>query len=255
MRQLNAYPTLTCIKPRYSAISSVALLCKLDMTSIQTLRGSPTPVLSRAFPSPKYLGFAEGTVLIGYARVSTDDQNPDLQLDALRAAGCVQVFVETVSGAAVERPQLRAALEAAQSGCVLAVWKLDRLARSLLQMIETVRELDTRGIGFISLTENINTTTPAGRLVLHIFGALAEFERSIMMERTLAGLVAARARGRVGGRPRKLAAEDIVIARALLSQSDLTVEEIAARLNVSVSTLYARVGGRRGSAQAVDVID
>lgn len=192
-------------------------------------------------------------MLIGYARVSTHDQSPNLQIDALRAAGCAQLFCETASGAARDRPQLRAALAVAKRGDVIAVWKLDRFARSLLQMIETVRDLDAKGVGFISLTENIDTTTPAGRLVLHLFGALAEFERSIILERTLAGLEAARARGRVGGRRRKLRETDVIAIRALLAGSTLTIEEIAGRFNVSVSTLYAHVPGGRRLLETSDV--
>jgi DNA invertase Pin-like site-specific DNA recombinase len=140
---------------------------------------------------------------IGYARVSTQDQHPALQLDALHAAGCVKVFVEQASGAQRERPQLQAALDYARPGDTLVVWKLDRLARSLRQLIETVEQLEAPGIGFMSLTENIDTTTPGGKLIFHIFGALAEFEGSIIRERTLAGLTSARARGRVGGGRRR----------------------------------------------------
>lgn len=146
-------------------------------------------------------------MLIGYARVSTNDQNTSLQVDALKAAGCERIFVETMSGSLHERPKLKAALRAAKSGDALVVWKLDRLARSFAHLLETVATLDRRNIGFLSLTENIDTVTAGGRLVLHIFGALAEFERAIIQERTIAGLEAARARGRVGGRPRKLTEE------------------------------------------------
>lgn len=185
-------------------------------------------------------------MLIGYARVSTHDQDTALQVDALKAAGCERIFVETMSGASHERPKLKAALRAAKNGDALVVWKLDRLARSFSHLLETVATLDRRGIGFLSLTESIDTVTAGGRLVLHIFGALAEFERAIIQERTMAGLEAARARGRVGGRPRKLSAEDLANARALLSESDLSVPAIARRLNVSVSTLYAHVGAMRG---------
>ena len=139
-------------------------------------------------------------MLVGYARVSTQDQNPELQLDALKADGCEKVFVEKASGAQRDRPELQAALDYMRSGDTLVVWKLDRLARSLKQLIETVETMEGQGIGFRSLTEAIDTTTSGGRLVFHIFGALAEFERSIIKERTMAGLVSARARGRVGGR-------------------------------------------------------
>lgn len=188
-------------------------------------------------------------MLIGYARVSTQDQNSALQVDALTAAGCEKLFIETVSGTAAERPRLRAALRAARKGDAIVVWKLDRLARSFTHLLETVASLDRRGIGFISLTENIDTVTAGGRLVLHIFGALAEFERAIIHERTMAGLEAARARGRVGGRPPKLSDTDIERARALLRDTDLSVPNVARAMGVSVSTLYARVGAVRGSAE------
>ena len=171
-------------------------------------------------------------MLIGYARVSTRDQNHDLQLDALSEAGCRKIFEEKLSAANRDRPQLQAALDYVRAGDTLVVWKLDRLARSLKQLIETVEMLAEREIGFRSLTENIDTTSSGGRLIFHVFGALAEFERSIIRERTTAGLVAARARGRVGGRPRSLSEEDIHIAKALLRDGKLTIAEIAERLDV-----------------------
>jgi DNA invertase Pin-like site-specific DNA recombinase len=172
-------------------------------------------------------GFSEIAMLLGYARVSTQDQKPELQLDALRLAGCEKLFTEKASGAQRERPQLQAALDYMRQGDALVVWKLDRLARSLKQLIETVEELEQRGIGFRSLTESIDTTTSGGRLVFHIFAALAEFERSIIRDRTRAGLDAARARGRVGGRPSALSEKDRVIVAALLRDPSLTVKEIA----------------------------
>lgn len=143
-------------------------------------------------------------MLIGYARVSTHEQNVDLQIDALKAAGCEQVFIETASGGKAGRPVLKAALSALQTGDSLIVWKLDRLARSLKQLVETLETLQARDVGLVSLTEAINTKSAGGRLVLHMFGAIAEFERTLIRERTLAGLAAARARGRFGGRPRKI---------------------------------------------------
>jgi DNA invertase Pin-like site-specific DNA recombinase len=177
-------------------------------------------------------------MLIGYARVSTRDQNYDLQLDALSDVGCKRIFEEKLSAANRDRPQLQAALDYVRAGDTLVVWKLDRLARSLKQLIETVEMLSEREIGFRSLTENIDTTSSGGRLIFHVFGALAEFERSIIRERTTAGLIAARARGRVGGRPRSLGEEDIHIAKALLRDGKLTIAEIAERLDVAPSTLY-----------------
>jgi DNA invertase Pin-like site-specific DNA recombinase len=188
-------------------------------------------------------------MLVGYARVSTQDQNPALQRDALAAAGCDKVFEEKASGAQRDRPQLMAALEYMREGDALIVWKLDRLARSLKQLIETVELLEERGIGFRSLTEAIDTTTSGGKLVFHIFAALAEFERGIIRERTTAGLAAARARGRVGGRPPALTASDLAQAKALLADPEITVKQIAARMGVSVSTLYKHLPAARSATQ------
>ena len=187
-------------------------------------------------------------MLIGYARVSTQDQNPQLQLDALKAAGCGRVFVERASGAQRERPELRAALGYMRSGDTLVVWKLDRLARSLKQLIETIESLDADKIGFCSLTEAIDTTTAGGRLVFQIFGALAEFERQVIRERTMAGLVAARAQGRTGGRPPSLRPKDIGAAKALLRDPEITVSEVARRLGVAPSTLYRHLPKARSAA-------
>lgn len=184
-------------------------------------------------------------MLVGYARVSTQDQNPDLQLDALKAAGCEKVFVEKASGAQRERPELKAALEYLRAGDALVVWKLDRLARSVKQLIETVEGMEAKGIGFRSLTEAIDTTTAGGKLVFHIFGALAEFERSIIRERTRAGLDAAKARGRLGGRPSKLTAQDLIAAKAMLADPSFTVEAVAKRLGVSSATLYRHLPAAR----------
>ena len=143
-------------------------------------------------------------MLIGYARVSTHEQNLDLQEDALKAAGCKKVYTDKTSGTRAERPGLEKALADVRPGDSLVVWKLDRLGRSLKHLIETVTDLSHRGVGFRSLQEAIDTTTSGGKLIFHVFGALAEFERDIIRERTLAGLAAARARGRTGGRPRNL---------------------------------------------------
>ncbi len=189
-------------------------------------------------------------MLVGYARVSTQDQNPALQLDALTAAGCEKVFTEKASGAQRDRPELAAALSYMRSGDSLVVWKLDRLARSLPQLIETVATLEDQGIGFCSLTEAIGTTTAGGKLVFHIFGALAEFERSVIRERTRAGLKAARDRGRKGGRPPALSAADLAVAKALLRDSAITVDEVATRLKVSPATLYRHLPGGRGGIGA-----
>ncbi|MCA9884632.1 MAG: recombinase family protein [Anaerolineae bacterium] len=186
-------------------------------------------------------------MLVGYSRVSTQDQNPELQLDALNAAGCEKIFTEKMSGAKRDRPELIAALEYVRAGDTLVVWKMDRLARSLKQLIETIEDLEKREIGFRSLTEAIDTMTSSGKLVFHIFGALAEFERSIIRERTMAGLASARARGRLGGRPKRLSEEDLNVAKAMLSDSNITVAQVAQRLGVAASTLYRYLPGGRGN--------
>ena len=177
--------------------------------------------------------------LIGYARVSTAEQELNLQLDALHAAGTTRVFEDHgVSGAKTERPGLNAALSFLRDGDTLVVWKLDRLGRSMTHLLQTVTDLECRGVGFRSLTENVDTTTPTGRLVFHIFGALGQFERDLIRERTNAGLTAAAARGRKGGRPVAATPEKIVRARHLIT-SGLTVREAAARVKVGKSALYA----------------
>lgn len=187
--------------------------------------------------------------LVGYARVSTRDQNAALQRDALAMAGCERVFEEAASGAQRDRPQLMATLDYLRPSDTLIVWKLDRLARSLKQLIETVEELERRQIGFRSLTEAIDTTTPGGRLVFQIFGALAEFERGLIRERTRAGLETARAQGRLSGRRPKITDKDIQAAKALLTGTDLTVEEAARRVGVSPATLYRHLPAARAAAR------
>jgi DNA invertase Pin-like site-specific DNA recombinase len=186
-------------------------------------------------------------MLIGYARVSTVDQNLGLQSDALTEAGCEHIYTEQLSGAVTDRPELTAALHFARKGDTLIVWKLDRLARSVKQLIDTVEKLRTRGIGFRSLTEALDTTTAQGRLVFHMFSALAEFERSLIRERTQAGLSAARRRGRTGGRPPKLSAEDIEVAKTMLGNPDIGVTDIAHRLGVSPATLYRHIPAARAT--------
>ena len=186
-------------------------------------------------------------MLVGYARVSTQDQKPALQLDALKAAGCEKVFKEKASGAQRDRPQLTAAVDYMRKGDTLVVWKLDRLARSMKQLIETVEGLEAEGIGFRSVTEAIDTTTSGGKLVFHIFGALAEFERSIIRERTRAGLDAAKARGRKGGRPRAMSDDDLKMARALLADDTISVEDVAERMGVSLATFYRYLPAARST--------
>ena len=188
-------------------------------------------------------------MLVGYARVSTMDQSPALQLDALNNAGCGRIFEEKASGAQRDRPELKAAMEYLREGDTLIVWKLDRLARSMKQLVDTIENMDRSGIGFRSLTEALDTTTPGGKLVFHIFGALAEFERSIIRERTKAGLDAARSRGRLGGRPPALSTEDLAAARAMLKDDQLTVASVARTLGVSPATLYRHLSGGRGAVR------
>jgi DNA invertase Pin-like site-specific DNA recombinase len=178
-------------------------------------------------------------MLIGYARVSTTDQNVTLQTDELKKVGCEKIFRDKVSGAKTERPGLQEALEFLREDDSLVVWRLDRLGRSLKHLLETVSLLEERGIGFRSLQEAIDTTTSGGRLIFHIFGALAEFERNLIRERTMAGLKAARARGRVGGRPRKLDDKKTELAYRLYDEKKYAVKEICQMLGVSKPTLYA----------------
>lgn len=188
-------------------------------------------------------------MIIGYARVSTQDQNPELQLDALRGAGCEELFHEKATGKFRERPELTTCLRSMRKGDTLVVWKLDRLARSLKDLVEIVHDLNQRGAGFRSLTEAIDTTSSGGRLVFHIFGALAEFEHSLIRERTIAGLVAARARGRKGGRKPVMSKADTRKAAAMLSDPNITKAEVAKHFSVSRVTLNAALA-REGYAGA-----
>ncbi len=189
-------------------------------------------------------------MLIGYARVSTQEQTLTLQQDALRQAGCEKLFTDTLSGATTERPGLQDALAFVRPSDTLVVWRLDRLGRSLRHLIETVTDLSHRGIGFKSLSEQIDTTTPNGKLVFHVFGALAEFERDLIRERTQAGLTAARARGRIGGRPKALPdARKVAIAKALYANKQNSVAEICRTLRISRATLYRYVKAGNRSPQ------
>jgi DNA invertase Pin-like site-specific DNA recombinase len=176
---------------------------------------------------------------IGYARVSTGEQTLDLQLDALTKAGCGTIYQETASGAKADRPVLEEVLGYLRPGDTLVVWRLDRLGRSLKHLIEVVAALAERGVGFKSLTEQIDTTTPGGKLIFHVFGALAEFERDLIRERTHAGLAAARARGRLGGRPKKLTdAKQLDLARTLYQSGQTDIDTICQTLGISRATLY-----------------
>jgi DNA invertase Pin-like site-specific DNA recombinase len=177
-------------------------------------------------------------MLIGYARVSTQEQTLHLQQDALKKAECTKIFTDTASGAKTERIGLDEALSYVRKGDTLVVWRLDRLGRSLPHLITTMTDLEERKIGFKSLTENIDTTTSGGKLIFHIFGALAEFERNLIRERTQAGLTAARIRGKTGGRPKALTDRQISIAQSLYADRKTSIPEICRTLKISRATLY-----------------
>ena len=179
---------------------------------------------------------------IGYARVSTDEQHLDLQRDALTKAGCELIYEEAVSGKSTVRPELEQCRKALREGDTLVVWRLDRLGRSLPDLVHIVTELEKRGVGFESLTEKIETDSAAGRLVFHVFAALSEFERNLIRERTQAGLAAARARGRAGGRKPKLDDQQVREIKALLRDPDIQVADVARRYGVSRTTLYKHCG-------------
>ena len=178
------------------------------------------------------------TYKIGYARVSTLQQDEALQRDALHAAGVDRIYVDKASGKLESRPALDDLLTQARPGDTVVVWRLDRLGRSLKHLIETVEVLEARGVAFVSLTEAIDTSTPGGRLIFHVFGALAEFERDLIRERTLAGLAAARARGRVGGRPTVWTPAKLSTAKAMHASGDYDVSSIAKVLGVSRASVY-----------------
>ena len=185
-------------------------------------------------------------MLIGYARVSTDDQNLDLQRDALQRAGCGRIFEEKESGrAGTKRPALEAALAFLRPEDQLVVWKVDRLGRSLREMLDTAHKLQEQGVKLRSLTEAVDTETPTGRLMFNFLGTIAEYFLDLNRERTLEGLKAALARGRKGGRRRKLSEEDLAIARALLKDHTISVAQVAKRLGVSRTTFYAYFPGAR----------
>lgn len=185
--------------------------------------------------------------LIGYARISTSDQDVSLQEDALNEAGCKRIFQDVASGAKTDRPGLAEAMAYLRDGDVLVVWRLDRLGRSLKHLIEAVGELQARGVGFRSLTESIDTTTPGGRLIFHVFGALGQFERDLIRERTNAGLAAAAARGRRGGRRRVVTPEKLARAKSYID-SGLNVREAATRIRVGKTALYAALNRERTQA-------
>ena len=182
-------------------------------------------------------------MLIGYGRVSKEDQNLDAQKDELKAAGCGKIYTDKISGAVDDRTGLDDLLSFARPGDVLVVCRLDRLGRTLKKLILLVEELSVKGIGFKSLRESIDTTTPGGRLVFHVFGALAEFERALISDRTKAGLVAAKARGRCGGRPRLMDENKILQAKTLINEKKFSVPEICRSLGVSRGTFYRSLSG------------
>ncbi|KGE66263.1 MULTISPECIES: recombinase family protein [Pseudomonas] len=179
---------------------------------------------------------------IGYARVSTDDQNLDLQRDALALAGCDTIYEETMSGRSVDRPELEQCLKAVRGGDTLVVWRLDRLGRSLPDLVGIVSRLEEEGVGFESINERIETASAAGKLIFHVFAALAEFERNLIRERTKAGLEAARARGRIGGRKPALSERQIREMKALLRDPEIQVAHVARQYGVSRTTLYRYMG-------------
>jgi DNA invertase Pin-like site-specific DNA recombinase len=181
-------------------------------------------------------------MLIGYARVSTDDQKLDLQVDALNKAGCEKIFDDHVSGAKAERPGLTQALDVCRDGDTLVVWRLDRLGRSIKNLIELAEVLEKRGIGLKSCQESIDTNTSGGRLLFHMFGALAEFERNLLRERTKAGLTAARARGRTGGRPKALDSKKRDLAISLYEGKQHSIKDICDMMGIGKTTLYNYLG-------------
>lgn len=187
--------------------------------------------------------------LLGYARVSTLDQNPELQQDGLAAAGCERIFTDQASGALHDRPELTKVLDHLYAGDTLVVWKLDRLGRSLPHLVDTVYSLRDRDVGFQSLHDGINLASASGRLQFGVFAALAEFERDLIRERTYAGLAAARARGRVGGRPSTMTPEKLGIAKQMRDTGEHTMTAIASTIGVSRATLYRHLGNNHGVPQ------
>ena len=185
-------------------------------------------------------------MLVGYARVSTDDQNLNLQREAINQAGCEQIFEDQLSGAKAERPGLHQALQYARAGDTIVVWRLDRLSRSLKDLIEMVTLLESKGIGLKSLQEAIDTSSSSGKLIFHIFGALAEFERNLIRERTQAGLQAARARGRKGDRPKSLNKDKQALAVKLYDEKKHTVDQICEMMGISKPTLYKYIEAAKG---------
>jgi len=188
-------------------------------------------------------------MFVGYVRVSTGDQSTDLQRDALNKIGCNKIFEDVCSGSLDNRPGLREALDFVRPGDTLAVWRLDRLGRSLRHLIEIVEDLQRKEVNFSSLQENINTSSAGGRLIFHVFCSLAEFEKSLLRERTLAGLAAARERGRIGGRPVKMDDSKVAMAKVLLSQPGTAMRDVCQALGVSRATVYRHFQDGRSSLE------
>jgi DNA invertase Pin-like site-specific DNA recombinase len=178
---------------------------------------------------------------IGYARISTGEQSLDLQIDSLKKAGCKKIFTDELSGSTKDRPGVQEALKFLREKDILVVWKLDRLGRSLTDLVKQVTQLKKKGIEFQSLHEKIDTSSPAGKFQFHIFSALAEFERDIILERTMAGLRSARARGRKGGRPKKMGPDQIAMAAKLMKNQDTPIQQICDLLSIGRTTLYRYV--------------
>jgi DNA invertase Pin-like site-specific DNA recombinase len=222
-----------------------SVLRKRSILQVAEERSHPVPEsslrtrLNITTPPNTFLKTLTMTTMIGYSRVSTNDQDDRLQIDDLKAAGCKRIFTDTASGSKANRPELDKMLDHLREGDTVVVWRLDRLGRSLKNLIELVALFEEKGVGFRSLKgEAIDTTTSGGRLIFHVFAALAQFERELIVERTNAGLAAARARGRVGGRPSVMTAKKVDKARKLYDSRQHTVAEIAEMLDVSVATIY-----------------
>lgn len=182
---------------------------------------------------------------IGYARVSTDDQNLDLQRDALAVTGCERIYEEHLSGKNTQRPELEQCLKTLRKGDTLTVWRLDRLGRSLIDLVNIVNELEQLGVAFESIHEKIDTSSSTGKLVFHLFASLAEFERNVIRDRTNAGLTAARSRGRVGGRPQALTEKEKDMVCLLMADTNNKPSDVAKQFNTSVSTVRRVVRERK----------
>ena len=205
--------------------------------------GVPTPIPTHPAMQVIKVKWRSLTMKIGYARVSTGDQNLDMQVDALNKIECDKIFTDKMSGARSDRPGLEEAMKFMREGDTLIVWRLDRLGRSLQHLIKVINDLNENGKFFMSLQENIDSKSTGGKLIFHIFAALAEFERDLIRERTKAGILAARARGRIGGRPRKMTAKKIEWAKKLMEDHSNSISEICKMLRISKSTLYRNLNG------------